>query len=518
MKNIKIVKLTIAVTSIVIITKILGLCRDVALAFSFGTSAQTDAFVLALSITIIFEAFTKSVSLAFIPIYKNLEKEKIQNFLNTFYSISILLLFIITFILICSANLIVEILAPGFSIQTKALAIQILKIILLGLPLFFLVMFESQHLRAENYFIVPSYMSGILNLLLIFGFIYIAPIFGIISVAWVYLIALTIQFIFQYAVIKKMGYGIRANFDFKDEAVHGIMVLTLPILFGNAIQTINAVVDRILASGLAEGSMTALNFSNKLALFVIGIISLGAGNVCYTKMSELGAKKNYIELIFFLRSVINILNIIVVPATVGMMVLSKPITKAVFEYGAFDSDSSQMTSIALFFYALGLVGYTSRDIITRAFYSLQDSRTPMINGAVAVIINVVLNLILVRVMGIGGLALATSISAMVGAILLLVSFQRKLGRVGGKEMCVTFFKACFSAGCMGAAVHYLYPMFYQATGILAVALFLDILCGIAVYGALILFMRIREVDFVIEYLKRKLKPGNKRGQPEHQEN
>jgi putative peptidoglycan lipid II flippase len=282
-----------------------------------------------------------------------------------------------------------------------------------------------------------------------------------------------------------------------------MLVLTLPILLGNTIQTIDHLVNRILASELAEGSMAALNYSNKLSIFLVGVVSLGAGTVCYTKMSELGAKQEVEELKQFLRTVINLLNLIVVPASIGMMVLNVPLIKLTFEYGAFDSQSSEITSVTLWYYSIGLVGFVLRDIITKAFYALNDSKIPMINGGIAVGIGIVANVILVGFMGVGGLALATSISGIIGTLLLLVSLRRKLGQIGLRDMSLTFFKTLFAGGLMGLAVHGIYQELYGATERLLLSVVISILCGILVYGGAILLLGVKEAAMVVTFLQKK---------------
>jgi putative peptidoglycan lipid II flippase len=302
--------------------------------------------------------------------------------------------------------------------------------------------------------------------------------------------------------VKKLGYRFHYRFDPRNSGLRKILVLTFPIMLGNTIQTIDVLVNRMLASGLEEGSIAALNYSNKLAIFIVGVVSLGAGTVCYTKMSELSASGEMDEFKKFLRSVVNLLNVIVVPAAVGMMALNVPITRFVFEYGAFDSRSSQMTSVTLLFYSVGLVGFVLRDIITRAFYALNDAKTPMVNGGIAVSVGIACNFIFVRFLGVGGLALATSVSGILGTLLLLFSLRNKLGSIGLTEMGITFLKACISAIIMGFAVHIQYSALYGMTGSLPAALFISVFCGILIYAVLILLLNVREARDLAARLKR----------------
>lgn len=514
-----IAKTTVLITLIILISKFTGFLRDVTLAYAFGTSIYSDAFVLAQSVISVFSSLLFiALGIAFIPVYSKLKLNKnalyLHKFVNSLYSVIGIIIVFFGIIGILKTDSMVYLFAPGFSSAASEIAVTLTRILLPTILLSFISTIQGQQLRANNIFIPVACSALPTNIALIIAFLFITQIMGINYAGYAFVIGSIIQVVMLYPFTRKLGYHFHFNFDLKNTGLREILVLTLPILLGNTIQAINNIINKILASNLAEGSMAALNFSNKLALFIVGLVSLGAGTVCFTKMSELGARKEYDALKGFLRSIINLLNLFVVPATVGMMVLNVPIIKFVFEYGAFDSSSSEMTATALWFYSIGLVGFVQRDIITRAFYAVGDAKTPMINGGIAVGIGIAFNLILVRFMGIGGLALATSISGTVGTLLLLISLRKKLGQIGFKEISFTFMKTCASGAIMGVTVHLLYPVFYQATGILAVALLLDILCGIAVYGFMILFMRIREVDFVIGYLKRKFISHNKKKQSE----
>jgi putative peptidoglycan lipid II flippase len=510
MNNKKIAQTTIMVTAIILISKLSGFFREIALAYAFGTSVDSDAFVLALSVDAIFYSLLfAALGVAFIPVFSRLKlsdtKAELDAFVDSTYTMAGSVVLAVALVGIFAADLLVYLLAPGFSAEGHQMAVSLTRILLPSVFLSFIVTIQGQQLRGNNIFLPSSWIVIPRNLILVGALVFLTPFFGIHGAAYAFLFGTALQVVLLLPFVKKIGYRFHFRFDLKNKGLREILILTLPILLGNTIQTIDTMINRILASNLAEGSMAALNFSNRLSLFIVGLISLGAGTVCYTKMSELGAKKEYAELKVFLRSVINLLNLIVLPATVGMMVLNLPIIKFVFEYGAFDSGSSEMTATALWYYSIGLVGFVLRDIITRAFYALGDAKTPMINGGIAVGICIAANLILVRFMGIGGLALATSISGIVGTLLLLISLRKKLGSIGFREMGLTFFKTAASAVIMGVVAHYLYPVFLRHAGHSAIALFLDIACGIAVYGTLVLFLRIKEVDFVVNYVKRKLK-------------
>ena len=186
------------------------------------------------------------------------------------------------------------------------------------------------------------------------------------------------------------------------------------------------------------------------------------------------------------------------------MIFSKEIVSLLFGRGAFSQEAISITGNALFYYSIGMIAFGLRDILSRAFYALQDTKTPMINATIAVVLNIVLNFILSKYLGIGGLALATSISAMVAVGLLFISLRRKIGGFGLKELCRYFIKICLASVTMGiialSSFEYLNVRLSQN-----LALIIAIGIGVLVYGILIYFMKIPEVERTLALVKRKLR-------------
>lgn len=510
MQNSKIAQTTLVVTIVLLISKFTGFLRDVALAYAYGTSVESDAFVLAQSVLSIFSYLLFiALGIAFIPVFSKLKLEDNDAELNTFvdstYSVAGTIILFACVLGFLGADILVYMLAPGFSSEAHKLGVVLTRILMPAILFSFISTIQGQQLRGNNIFMPSAFLAYPLNFVLILAFLLLTPFWGIQGAAYAYAAGTILQVLMLYPFVRKLGYRFHYRFDTGNNGLRKILVLTVPIMLGNTIQTIDVLVNRILASGLEEGSIAALNYSNKLAIFIVGVVSLGAGTVCYTKMSELSARNELEEFKGFLRNIINLLNLIVVPATIGMMVLNVPITKLVFEYGAFDSRSCEMTSVTLWFYSMGLVGFVLRDIITRAFYALNDARTPMLNGGIAVGIGIVCNFIFVHFLGVGGLALATSVSGIIGTLLLLISLRNKLGHIGLAEMGKTLLKTCFAGSVMGICVHYLYPVLYGAEGSLPAALLCTVLSGVMIYGALILLLKVKEVDLLAEQLQRRRK-------------
>ncbi len=199
------------------------------------------------------------------------------------------------------------------------------------------------------------------------------------------------------------------------------------------------------------------------------------------------------------------------PMTIGAMVLSQPIVRILFQRGAFDARATQMTAIALVFYSVGLIGVGLRDILTKIFYSVQDTKTPMINATIAVVMNICMNLIFIRHLKHGGLALATSLSSIICILLLFRSLKKKLGDFGQKKIIIVFFKTTFAALIMGVVARVVYKFIFAmlGTGLImeVIALGTAIVAGATVYGLLILLFKVDEVSMITDIVKKKLKRG-----------
>ena len=193
--------------------------------------------------------------------------------------------------------------------------------------------------------------------------------------------------------------------------------------------------------------------------------------------------------------------------TIGAMVFSNQIISFLFGRGAFDDYAINMTSKALFFYAMGMMGVGIREVLARGFYSLQDTKTPMINAALGMLLNIILNVILSRYFGIGGLALATSIAATFTTILLIISLRKKIGSFGMKQISISFLKILFASFFMGLlaklSFNYLTSSLSQNYSLLGA-----IGIGSASYFVIIYFMKIEYVDVILGDVKKKLGKGN----------
>jgi putative peptidoglycan lipid II flippase len=198
-----------------------------------------------------------------------------------------------------------------------------------------------------------------------------------------------------------------------------------------------------------------------------------------------------------------------IPMTAGAIILRVPIVSILFQRGEFDSRATMLTASALLFYSLGMVFFGYRDILSRVFYSLNDTKTPMINGVIALICNILLNIILVQYMQHAGLAFATSITAAITTILLFISLKKKLGSIGTISIVKVFIKSCIAAITMGVTVYNLNIyinsiIITESITSKLLTLSLNIGVGVIIYSTVIYFSKIDEISWIIGLVKNKL--------------
>jgi putative peptidoglycan lipid II flippase len=219
----------------------------------------------------------------------------------------------------------------------------------------------------------------------------------------------------------------RFHLDIRDKSLVTMAVMVVPVLLGTTITQVNIVVDNMIASRLDVGSISGMNYANRLLNVMSGALILATTTVVFSAFAEMAARNEIDRLKGAVKRCIVSMIILLFPIAVICTVYSVDIVSIVFERGAFDRSATRLTAGIFALYVLGMIPYAIRDVLSRVFYSLQDSRSPMVNGAVTVVLNVALSLILVRYLKAAGLALAASLSGVFASILLARSLKRKIG-------------------------------------------------------------------------------------------
>ncbi|MCK9329201.1 MAG: murein biosynthesis integral membrane protein MurJ [Candidatus Cloacimonetes bacterium] len=426
----------------VFFSRILGLVRDQVMAALFGTSFVNDAFNIGFYIpNLLRKLFGEgALSAAFVPIYNEIGIKKGKRYqidfaINVLSILSFILLFL-TLLGIIFSPLIVQILYPGLSPETSDLASKLCRIMF---PYLFLIGLSSTFiaiLNSHNFFFITGLSSALLNvgwiLLLIAGSVILKVLNTQTSMpnlvfyaAYGVMLGGFLQTIVNLPFLKKIGYSFKLILNFKSEAMKSLWYRFIPGMIGLGIREINMVADAIIASFLPIGSITTLGFGNRLMQLPLGIFGISIGTAVLPEYSKQFTEKRWEAISETLRFSIHYVLYIMLPITITMIMGSETFIRLIFQRGAFEEKAVMMTKSALIFYVIGLVFYGLNQTITPIFYAAKDTKTPVKIAAFIVIANITLNLILVQYMAHSGLAFATSITAGLQFLTMLIILKKK---------------------------------------------------------------------------------------------
>lgn len=495
------------------IAKVLGFLREMVLMYAYGTSAYSDIFITAMNIpTVLFAVIGSALATTFIPLYHeslNEDGDKgALRFTNNILNNVIILSLIISILGFIFAEPLVKLFAMKFTGEKLSLTVHFVRIMIVGIIFIGISNIMTAFLQIKGNFTIPGMIAVPNNIIIIISIIIASITENINILAIGGLLGMISQLLLQLPFAIKQGYKFKYTLDVKDKYVKKMIIMVSPVLIGVCVNQINTMVDRSLASGLGDGVIAALNSANRLNWFVMGLFIVTLTSVIYPTLSKLYNEDNKEKFVSSISTGINSAILLVLPVSIGAIILANPIVRILFERGAFNEQSTVMTSTALVFYSIGMIGQGLRNVLDRVFYSLKDTKTPMINSIISVTLNIVLNLIFVKLMGYSGLALATSLSFIICTILLFRSLKIKLGYFGEDKILRTFGKSLVSSLIMAIVTYYIYNLTNNVEmGSLTdiVSLGISVLIGSLVYGLLIIILKVEEVNTVIDFIKDKIK-------------
>ena len=385
-----------------LISRVLGFARETIVATNFGTSASKDAYEIGSYIPITLSNLLVAgiVSAVFIPmftryVYQDKKadlKEIIAVVINQFSLLMIAVMILFWFL----APIIVRIQAPGFDLERLNIAIRIFQISLPSVYFLGLAALCSGTLNSINIFGIPT-LGGILFNGIVVGFVFFyAKTFGIYSIAWALVIGSLGQFLIQYIWMEKNNLGYRLVRKFTHPVMHEIYGLVLPVLLGSGVNYLAPFIERFFGSTLPVGMISALGYAFKISQFPIGIFALAISAVVFPSLSENIVCKDKPTLEKNLAWAMKFILLIIVPATFGLLALSLPVTRLLFQGGEFGVNSTIMTSRALFCYTLALVPWSITAVLVKIFYSHHDTKTPVYVAMITILILFVADAVLVK--------------------------------------------------------------------------------------------------------------------------
>jgi len=419
-----------------LLSRILGFVRDLIIARAFGAGTATDAFFAAFRLPNMLRELLGegALSAAFIPVFtesfKTRGREGAWRLARTVFTILILVLLAVSSIGIVLAPWLIRLIAPGFYATPSKLDLAVYLtrlmfpyILFIGVAALFMAILNSQ-----GHFATPALSPSVLNIAMIGCALLLTPYVDppIVALAVGVLVGGVGQLLIQIPAIWKRSRGVPWTLDVGDPAISRITRLMAPGIAGLAITQINVFIGTLLASLMGEGGISVLYYAFRLIQLPIGLFGVAIATAAFPTMARHAANRSLEEVGATVAYAIRLVLFVTVPAMVGLMVFRVPIIQVLFERGAFDRTVTLATAEVVLFYAFGLGAYVSNRILVPAFYSLQDTVTPVRIGMAAVVVNIVSSLLLMRPMGLAGLALATALSSFVNLSLLLFTLQRRL--------------------------------------------------------------------------------------------
>ena len=428
-------KSTVIVSSMTLISRILGFVRDMLIARIFGVDVATDAFFVAFKIpNFLRRLFAEGAfAHAFIPVLADYKeqgsKADLKVFVDKTAGTLAGILMLLTLIGVVVAPVLILLLAPGFAWQGSQydLAVLLLKITFPYLLFISLVAFAGAILNAHDQFAIPALTPIFLNISMIIAAIWVAPLMEqpIVALAWGVFAAGIIQVCFQIPALMRLGLLPRFRWGYNDPGVKKTIRLMLPAIFSVSVTQINLLLDTLVASFLTVGSVSWLYYSDRLVEFPLGMLGLALGTVILPKLAKDYAMEDKKVFSYSLDWGLRLALLIGMPATIGLILLAEPMLSTLFQYNEFSWNDVYYAGLSLKAYAVGLLGYLLIKVLVPGFTARQDMKTPVRYGFYAMLVSLGLDVVLVFPLAHAGLALATSLGAFFNAALLLYQLLKK---------------------------------------------------------------------------------------------
>ena len=504
-------------------SRVLGLVRDSALAFLFGAGNAMDAFYVAFRIpNLLRDLFAEgTMSAAFVPTFTRRLTQEGREAAWALGRQLISALVVITGALVLTGILLAEPLIRLFAEDFGAvpgkleLTVSLARVMLPFLTLVAVAAACMGMLNSLHKFFIPALSPAMFNVSLIVCAFLLVPLMPGLGLEPIMAIAIGVvvgglgQIALQYWALRREGFRYTPVLDPRDPGLRRILGLMGPGTVAGAAVQVNLLVNTALATGEGTGAVTWLTFAFRLMYLPIGVLGVSIATAALPVLSRQAARNEFAEMRSTVSQGLRLMLVLMVPATIGLIVLAEPIVRLIFERGEFTALDTRATALALACYAPGIIGYSAVRLTVPTFYALGTSLTPAYVSVGSMLLNIVLNLTLVRVLGYQGLALGTAIAALANATMLLALLRPRLGGLDGAALGTRLAKIGIAGGVMGIVVRAAdvwvttrWPDPGFAT--LALTLSAEIALGILVLSAMAALLRIVEFQTALRQITKRL--------------
>ena len=497
---------------LLLISKILGSIREAVLFANYESGSVATAYFVSNRIpNVIFGIATVGLISTFIPIYSKIVskegKDRAKQFMDNimtiifFMTLGLLILGLLFTEQLVTLNLYGDKITPEV-IQLTVDFTRVTLFALLANGVFSI--YSGFHQYEERFYVTP--ITGFfLNIIIITSIIVSTKISKPILMAYGVAFAAFVQLIVAALVAKYKGnYDYRPSVNFKDEYLKPMILMSLPIMFGSSVNQINTTIDSSIASQFGAEAVATIGYSSKVSLAIYTLFVGSITTVMYPSIITQASNKEYDKMKSTIVEVINIICLIVIPATVGAIILSKPIIQ-VFYGHASSTDPAVLSQIQFAFIGgiIGLIGMSIKDVLVRVSYSLHDSMLPVISSVLEVMLNIFLNVVLSRWIGVPGLTLATSISSIVGMLILYLMINKKLQGLKIRKLIRSMSKITISSLIMGVVVYFAHHFINGINLHYLLNMGLSALLGMLVFAVCIYILKVEEFMDGVDLIKDK---------------
>jgi len=442
-----------------VVSRLLGLAREVIIGARFGTSAELDAYLAAFRLPdLIFQLVAGgALGSAFIPTFTahltRGDRAAAWRLASAVINLMLLLLTVVALLAaLFSGPLVAHVIAPGFSPSQQALTAELLRGLLISTVIFGVSGIVMGILNSFQHFVAPALAPALYNLGIIAGAWFLAPRYGVRGLVVGAVSGSAWHLLVQMPALMQRRPRYVFTLGLRQPDVREVGKLMGPRVLGLAAVQLNFLINIILASGLSEGSLAALNFAWLLMLLPQGVVAQGIATAAFPTFSALVARGERSEMRSTFSATLRAILFLTIPASVGLFVLRVPLIRMLLERGEFGTASTAAVAYALAFYAWGLVGHAAVEIAARAFYALHNTLIPVAVGVGAMALNIVLSLVLRGPLGHGGLALANTVATGLEMVVLLVLLRRRLGGLEGRRVGLAVLRAVLISGLMAPSL------------------------------------------------------------------
>ncbi|MEF9677663.1 murein biosynthesis integral membrane protein MurJ [Pectobacterium aroidearum] len=424
-----------AVSSMTMLSRVLGFVRDAIVARIFGAGMATDAFFVAFKLpNLLRRIFAEGAfSQAFVPIlaeYKSQQgEEATRTFLAYVSGMLTLILALVTVAGMVAAPWVIMVTAPGFAATPERfeLTSDLLRITFPYILLISLTSMVGSVLNTWNRFSVPAFAPTLLNVSMIGFSLFAAPYFNppVMALAWAVLVGGLLQLGYQLPHLKKIGMLVLPRLKWREPSVWRVMKLMGPAVLGVSVSQISLIINTIFASFLSEGAVSWMYYADRLMEFPSGVLGVALGTILLPSLAKSFASGNHDEYSRLMDWGLRLCFLLALPSAVALGILAQPLTVSLFQYGKFSAFDALMTQRALIAYSVGLMGLIVVKVLVPGFYSRQDIKTPVKIAIVTLILTQVMNLIFIGPLQHAGLALSIGLASCLNAGLLYWQLRKQ---------------------------------------------------------------------------------------------